>query len=161
LRRCRSCKSIVKNLSRKRKCKCKCHGCVCPPATTRKEPPECEQRRQDVSGNVFDATNGWLIGFNNQLMDFNDTTDNLNPNSCEGFFGGGWHLAPVEELVDPAASNTITEILQPCCPVLIWTTNAGIPTLAYILPGCPEFIKIVPTPSLSCLAYHVCINSGG
>ncbi len=141
--------------------KCKFHGFVCPSATTRKEPPECEQRRGDVSGDVFVAANAFQIGFTNQLMNFNDITDNLNPNSCEGTFGSGWHLAPIEELVIPAVRDTVTEILQPCCPVLVWTTNAGIPTLAYVLPRCPDFIKIVKTPSLSCLAYHFCINSGG
>ena len=132
----------------------------CPPATLPNEPPECEQRRQDVSGDVFNAANGFQIGFVNQLMDFNDTTDPLNPFSCEGAFVGGFHLAPVEELVVPAVRDTVTEILQPGCSVLVWTTINGIPTLAYILPGSPDFIEIVPTPSLSCLAYHICINSG-
>lgn len=142
------------------KCKCKCKCDVCPPATTRKESPECEQRRQEVSGDVFNADNGWQIGFVNELMNFNDTTDNSNPNSCEGVFGGGFHLATVEEFDNPFVRDTVTEILQPGCPVLVWTTNNGIPTLAYILPGCPDFIIIAPTPSLSCLAYHICINSG-
>ena len=140
--------------------KCKFHGFVCPSATTRKEPPECEQRRGDVSGDVFNADNGWQIGFVNQLTNFNDTTDSTNPNSCEGVFGGGFHLASVEEFANPFVSSVVTEILQPRCPVLVWTTNAGKPTLAYILPGCPDFIKIVKTPSLTCLAYHFCINSG-
>ena len=51
---------------------------ICPPATLPNEPPECEQRRQDVSGDVFGADNGLQVGFVNQLMDFNDTTDNSN-----------------------------------------------------------------------------------
>lgn len=136
---------------------------VCPPATQPNEPPECEQRRQQISGDIFPASNGFQFGFINTLQDFPTIMDPLNPNGCEGVFSGGWHLAPVEELL--VISNDIRQGFrvngQPLCPMLIWSTIGGVPTLVYVVLESPNPFIVVPTPSIFCPAYAICINSGG
>jgi hypothetical protein len=134
---------------------------LCPPATQPNEPPECALRRQEISGDVFVATNGWEVGFVNVLEDYPTTINNSNVTSCEGVFGGGFHLAPVEELL--VLRNTLRQMFSvngQSCPVLIWSTIGGTPTLVYVVPESPNHIIVVPTPSIFCPAYHICINSG-
>jgi hypothetical protein len=77
----------------KDKCKKQCVCDVCPPPTQPNEPRECEQRRQQISGDVFVADNGFEFGFLNVLADYPTTIDNSNPTSCEGFLVvvGTWH----------------------------------------------------------------------
>jgi hypothetical protein len=134
----------------------------CPPPTQPNEPPECELRRQQISGDIFTATNGWEFGFVNVLLDFPSTIDETNLNSCVGFLGGQMHLAPIEELL--VISNDIRQAFrvngQPLCPMLIWSTIAGEPTLLLVDVESPIPFTIVATPSLSCPAYRICINSG-
>jgi hypothetical protein len=134
----------------------------CPPPTQPNEPTECELRRQQISGDIFNAPNGWQFGFVNVLLDFPSTIDELNPNSCAGVFGGGFHLAPLEQLL--VISNDIRQAFrvngQPLCPMLIWSTIAGEPTLLLVDVESPIPFTIVQTPSLSCPAYRICINSG-
>jgi hypothetical protein len=130
----------------------------CPRPTQPNEPPECELRRQQIDGRVFSASNGWQFGFVNVLQDFPTTIDNANPNSCEGTFGFGFHLASFEELL--VISNDIRQGFQPLCPMLIWSTIAGEPTLVFVDLESPVPFIVVPTPSLLCPAYHICINSG-
>lgn len=134
----------------------------CPPPTQPNEPPECELRRQQISGDNFNASNGWQFGFVNVLQDFPTTIDETNVNSCVGVFGGSHHLAPIEELL--VISNDIRQAFrvngQPLCPMLIWSTIAGEPTLVFVDLESPNPFTIVPTPSIFCPAYHICINSG-
>ncbi|MGG3623875.1 hypothetical protein ABES25_10020 [Bacillus gobiensis] len=134
----------------------------CPPATQPNEPPECEQRRQQISGDIVNASNGWQLGFVNALQDFPTTIDPSNVNSCEGTFVGGFHLAPVEEML--VVINDMRQGFrvngQPLCPMLIWSTVAGDPTLVFVDLESPIPFTIVPTPSLNCPAYHFCFNTG-
>jgi hypothetical protein len=135
----------------------------CPPPTLPNEPPECEQRREQISGVIFNAPNGWQVGFINVLQDFAATVNPLNPNSCEGVFGAGFHLARVEELLVLSTLNTLRQMFTvngQSCPVLVWSTISGIPTLVYVVPESPNPIIVVPTPSVFCPAYSICINSG-
>lgn len=136
---------------------------VCPPPTLPNESPGCEQARQQISGDVFVASNGWEFGFINVQQDFLSTVDPNNPNSCQGFFGGGWHLAPIEEL--RVISNDIRNAFSSItfCPMLIWSTIDGVITLVYVVLESPDRFIVVPTTSasLSCPAYSICINSGG
>ena len=60
---------------------------ICPRGTLPHDPSECEQRRQEVNQDAFNADKGWQIGFVNQLMDFNVTTESINPFSCEVCLG--------------------------------------------------------------------------
>ena len=138
-------------------CKCKKN---CPPPVCPHEPPECEQRRKEISGDVFEADNGWQIGFVNVLQTYAQIQDPLNLFSCEGTFGGGWHISPMAELEDPSVRNTLLEMFG-LCSVVVWATDNGVPTLVKVIPGSDEPARILPTPSLSCLAYSICINSGG
>ncbi|KRF52274.1 hypothetical protein ASG99_27970 [Bacillus sp. Soil768D1] len=135
----------------------------CPPATQPNEPPECEQRRQQINGDVFNAANGFQFGLINVLQDFPTATNPANPNGCEGVFGGGWHIPPIEELL--LIENDIRQNFrvngEPLCPMLIWALVSGSPTLVYVVPESPFTIIVVPTPpSIFCLAYSLCINSG-
>ena len=138
-------------------CKCKKN---CPPPICPHEPPACKLRRTEISGDIFNAANGWQIGFINELQTYAQTQDPTSPLSCEGTFGGGWHLSPVEELEIPAVRNTLLEMFG-LCPIVVWATNNGVPTLVKIIPGSNDPERILPTPSLCCLAFSICINSGG
>ena len=45
------------------------------------------------------------------------------------------------------------------CPMLVWATKDGVPTLVKIQPGSNKPVKIVKTPSLHYLAYSILIVS--
>jgi hypothetical protein len=75
-------------------------------------------------------------------------------------FGAGFHIPTVAELEDPAVRNTLL-VMFGMCPVVVWAINNGVPTLVKIIPGNNDPIIILPTPSLSCLAFGICFNTGG
>ena len=147
----------IKKINCKIFCKCKNN---CPPPICPNEPPECKLRRTEINGDIFNAANGFQIAFINELQTYAQTQDPTSPLSCEGMFGAGFHLSPVAELEDPAVRNTLLEMFG-LCPVVVWATNNGVPTLVKIIPGSNDPERILPTPSLSCLAFAICINSGG
>lgn len=121
--------------------------CICPPATEPKEPQECEQERADfVAGNPylrFDLALQYY--FFNRQEDFVSSTQNCAE------LGSGFRPITVQELNDIRAELTAAGL----CPMLVWTTNDRIPTLAYFIPGQP--VTIVPTPTIFCPAYFFCV----
>lgn len=103
----------------------------CPPPTLPNEPPECEQRRQQLQATnphlEFDDNIQWFI-FNTQ------STLEEATNSCAGF-----GTVTIEEL---AVINLIVNN-QPLCPMLVWATLNGNPTLAFVVPSAnPAVIEI-------------------
>lgn len=125
----------------------------CPPPVCRNEKPECEQRRQQIAqaSPVF-ALNAWTISFVNKLEGFPQ-----DPNICRNTFFDDSTIATVEQLENSFVQQVLLNMLD-SCPVVVWATNNGVPTLVKLTPGSAHPVKILPTPSLSCLAYRICIN---
>lgn len=57
--------------------------------------------------------------------------------------------------------NQITNELKICgqflCPMLVWATKEGVPTLVKLKPGSNNPVKVVKTPSLYSLGYSIWI----
>lgn len=123
---------------------------ICPLATSLNDSPECLALRDNLDGTVFPVGNLEFIFFN-RLVSF---TEDLT-RTCMNEFAADAHLANVQEL-SLVANKFLTGTQS--CPLLFWTTNNGIPTLAYMLPGALNPIAIVPTQSLDCPAYYFCVH---
>lgn len=113
---------------------------------------KCEQLRVKLSREVFLSTNGSRYAFINQL-----TTFPPKPcEACENLFCSNFRPATVEELM--AFNKWLKVEKKPLCPMLVWATKNGVPTLVKICPGKRNPVKIVRTPSLNCLAYSICVT---
>ncbi|GAA3332323.1 hypothetical protein GCM10020331_092020 [Ectobacillus funiculus] len=119
-----------------RKCCCCCCKCI----------TLCEQRKA-----AFQATNPHLrFDLNIVYQFFNDqVTFTEAIQRCNAM--PGYTLITLQELT--AISNDFNT--AGLCQMLLWTTNNGVPTLVYFVPGSLTPIIPVPTPSLSCLAYGI------
>ncbi|MGG4167651.1 hypothetical protein ABEW00_09205 [Rossellomorea vietnamensis] len=150
--------SIVRFFKKTNSCKCCCPHKpkpICPPATHCNEKPGCEARRvQFASDSPVALNNGWTIAFVNTLEGFPP-----DPNICRNTFFDDSTIARVVELENPFVQQELLDRLG-SCSVVVWATNNGIPTLVKLKPGSVHPVKILPTPSLSCLAYRICINDG-
>jgi hypothetical protein len=137
---------------------CHCCGCcftpcppippppMCPPITFPNEPPECALLRDNLDGSTFQRGEFEFIFFEN-MGSFNDAIT-----LCSQFDPDA-HLITVEEI------NLVSSVLGTStgsCSTLLWATNNGIPTLAYLVPGSPPII--VPPPSLDCRADTFCVR---
>ena len=124
----------------------------CPNSTLPNEPPECELRRQNFqAGNPY--TNFDFLfeyRFFNELRDFNSSIQ-----FCQNIVPAGFRAITVQELAIISNDSKVNgEFL---CPMLVWATNNGIPTLVFFAPGSTTPVSIVPTPSLFCRAYFFCV----
>lgn len=119
---------------------------MCPPVTLPNEPPECATLRDNLDGNPQPLGTFEFTFFDN-MVTFNEANNFCpSPNPAS-------HLATVEEL---ALIGTAFATSSGSCPTLVWATNNGIPTLAYIFQGSPPII--VPPPSLDCRAAPICVT---
>jgi hypothetical protein len=126
-------------------------GLLCPLPTQPNEPPECEQRREQFeAGNPYqNLAINLVYSFFNELRDFNTSSQ-----FCQEI-PGGFRPITVQELT--SISNDLRVNQQPLCPMLVWATNNGVPTLTFVAPGSANPVTIVPTPSLNCPAYFFCV----
>lgn len=134
-------------------CPSKPEPICCPLATGFIEPLYCEQRRIDLSNaSPIELTNGFRIFFNNALSAFPQEP------FCSNLTGDTDFDTPtVEVLFNP---NIQAELLnRGICPMVVWAVNNGFPTLVRLSPGSSCPVTILPTPSVSCLAYVMCVDS--
>lgn len=129
---------------------------ICPRATDPNEPPECEQRRIDLSNeSPIDLANGFRIFFSNQLT---SGTVALTPAFCDNLTADAAFDTPtVEDLENPFVQAELES--RGICPMVVWAINNGEPTLVRLEPGSVQPVIILPTPSESCLAYTICIDN--
>jgi hypothetical protein len=126
---------------------------ICPRATEPNEPPECEPIRADFANDSpILLNNGWQVGFFNNLAEFPPAI------FCSNNFGPGFHSPTVEELQDPFVQAELLN--RGLCPMVVWALSNGVPTLVKLRPGTAQPVKILPTPSESCLAFTMCISQG-
>lgn len=126
----------------------------CPPPVCCNEKPECELRRADLtSDSPIPLDNGWTLAFVNMLDGFPQDV-----NICRNTFLDDSTIATVEQLNNPFVQQELVE--RDICPMVVWALNNGTPTLVKLSPGNSHPVKILPTPSLSCRAYRICINDG-
>ncbi|MHB8129055.1 MAG: hypothetical protein ACYDEX_08670 [Mobilitalea sp.] len=132
-----------------------CKRCKkCPQAVCGNEKPECELQRADLANDSpFTLNNGWTFGFFNKLETFPQ-----DPNLCRDSFGGTTTIATVEQLNNPFVQQNLLD--RGICPMVVWALNNGVPTLVKLTPGSSHPVKTLPTPSLFCLAYRICIDDG-
>jgi hypothetical protein len=116
---------------------------------------QCDKQRDKIHGHIFDTGLGWQVGFLNELTDYPEN----HSRGCETRFGPLFHRATVEELNDSFTRLTLLEMLGNC-PLEVWSTNNGVPTLVKVVPGSINPVRILPTPSLSFLAYTIFIDTG-
>jgi hypothetical protein len=122
----------------------------CPPPTLPNEPPECEQARANFANQTF-----FRFDLNLVYVFFNIQTDFVSSTQNCAEIGSEMEFRPitVQELNDIRAELAAAGL----CTMLVWTTNNGIPTLAYFIPGQP--VVIVPTPTINCSAYFFCVSN--
>lgn len=118
----------------------------CPPVTLPGESRKCENRRLN-----FAAGSPYLrFDLNLDVYFFNNQVDfAVISQVCDSL---GYRVISPQELAAISAQLAGAGI----CPMLVWTNNNGVPTLAYVFPGDPNPVRIVTTPSLLCRAYHFC-----
>ena len=123
----------------------------CPNPTLPNEPPICEQRRA-----AFEANNPHLrFDLNLAYYFFNDLSTFEEAHNRCAILGPEFRPPTIEEF------NAIRNDFDAAglCTMLVWVTTIvnGIvtPTLVSYVPG--QSAVIVPTPSLFCRAYVVCV----
>ncbi|KXY37077.1 hypothetical protein AT269_00015, partial [Bacillus cereus] len=99
---------------------------ICPLATSLNNSPECLALRDNLDGTPFQQ-GAFEFLYLDRLATF---TEDLT-RTCMNDFASDAHLANVQELSLVASKFLTTQ----SCPLLFWTTNNGIPTLAYMFPG--------------------------
>ncbi len=133
-----------RNSIRMSSCFFKNHKKSLPPVSSKKK-PLCEQlRAQLAKASPIDLPDGTQFVFMNQLSGY-------NPSICTN-----GTIPTVEQL------KIISEGLKvdghPLCPMIVWATKDGIPTLVQVNPNFPKYIKVKQKPSLTELAYTICVR---
>jgi len=127
----------------------------CPNPTLPNEPPECETRRQTFAVNspYFDFGNNLQYYFYNTQATLTEAT-----NLC-AMLGASYRFITIQEL----ALINITNGMVPLCPMLVWATVNGTPTLVLVIPSPnpsnnPNLTIPVTTRS-SCKGYVFCVTN--
>jgi hypothetical protein len=124
---------------------------LCPPLTLPNEQPECEQRRQDFE-NANPQTD---LDFNLEYWFFNREDTLAEAASTCASLGSNYRFATVQEL-----AFILFEIQgELLCPMLVWATLNGEPTLTFVTPQPerPNIVIPVFTPSPFCRAFSLCV----
>ncbi|ROR27113.1 hypothetical protein EDD66_10727 [Mobilisporobacter senegalensis] len=102
----------------------------------------CEQLRiqlSKISPIVLDDGSSFI--FTNRLSSYEPDSEKKNTHPT------------VEQLY--IISKRLLYFGRPLCPMLIWATKDGKPALVKVKPGHKKPVKIIKSPSLSCLAYGI------
>jgi len=154
---------LLKLLKRKRKRPCAPEPCCpcpkppkpnpCPNPTLTNEPPECETRRQ-----TFAMFSPYLrFDLNLQYYFFNTRVTSTEATNICASLGSAFRPPTVDELL--AISSEIVAAIGSNCPTLIWATQNGALTLAYVgATNGTDPIEIAASPAPPfCRAYTVCV----
>ena len=126
---------------------------ICPPATPLHEDSVCNLRRAAFeAGNIHFYDNPDPFGVDYEYYFFNKLVTAQEP--CTEI--PGFVLPSIDELNLIKSSFLVDG--KPICPMLVWgTTDGADRVLIYIDPLGPP-ATVVPTPSLFCLAYRICVR---